>query len=473
MQSYSLPNLIRRGLRGHRGWTPAWRKAEPKPSYDVVIVGGGGHGLATAYYLASVHGVRNVAVLERGWLGGGSVGRNTAIVRSNYLWDASAHIYEYSLKLWEDLSRELNYNVMFSQRGVLNLGHSEQEMRDLTRRVGANRLNGIDAELLSTEQIASLVPVLNTSPDTRYPVLGGSLQRRGGVARHDAVAWGYARGADALGVDIVESCEVTGIRCANGRVTALETTRGEIRAGTVGLVVAGNASVVAGMAGIQLPIESHPLQALVTEPLKPVLDPVVMSAAVHVYVSQTDRGELVLGAGIDAQTSYDMRGSFRIIEHTLAAVVELFPDFQPRAHGATVGGHRGCLPRRQPHHLRHAGQGPLYQLRLGYRRFQGYARVGLGLRAHARPPGTASPQRAVFAGPLCHGCPNRRTRRGRRGPLNHHAADPLPLVRTPRGRRVQLRRGGRYPASRRPRGDQRRGLGRLPLHARQPPRAPP
>ena len=327
MQSYSLPNLIRRGLRGHRDWTPAWRKAEPKPAYDVVIVGAGGHGLATAYYLAKVHGVTNVAVLERGWLGGGSVGRNTAIVRSNYLWDASAHIYEFSLKLWEDLSRELNYNVMFSQRGVLNLGHSEQEMRDLARRVGANRLNGIDAELLSTEQIASLVPVLNTSPDTRYPVLGGSLQRRGGVARHDAVAWGYARGADALGVDIVESCEVTGIRCANGRVTALETTRGEIRAGTVGLVVAGNASVVAGMAGIQLPIESHPLQALVTEPLKPVLDPVVMSAAVHVYVSQTDRGELVLGAGIDAQTSYDMRGSFRIIEHTLAAVVELFPIF--------------------------------------------------------------------------------------------------------------------------------------------------
>ena len=473
MQSYSLPNLIRRGLRGHRGWTPAWRKAEPKPSYDVVIVGGGGHGLATAYYLASVHGVRNVAVLERGWLGGGSVGRNTAIVRSNYLWDASAHIYEFSLKLWEDLSRELNYNVMFSQRGVLNLGHSEQEMRDLARRVGANRLNGIDAELLSTEQIASLVPVLNTSPDTRYPVLGGSLQRRGGVARHDAVAWGYARGADALGVDIVESCEVTGIRCANGRVTALETTRGEIRAGTVGLVVAGNASVVAGMAGIQLPIESHPLQALVTEPLKPVLDPVVMSAAVHVYVSQTDRGELVLGAGIDAQTSYDMRGSFRIIEHTLAAVVELFPIFSRVRMVRQWAGTVDVCPDASPIISGTPIQGPLYQLRLGYRRLQGHARVGLGLRAHARPPGTASPQRAVFAGPFRHGRIDRRARRGRRGPLTDHAADPLPLVRTTRGRRVQLRRGGRYPASRRPRGDQRRGLGRLPLHARQPPRAPP
>ena len=277
MQFYSLPNLIRRGLRGHRGWTSAWRKAEPKPSYDVVIVGAGGHGLATAYYLAKVHGVRNVAVLERGWLGGGNVGRNTAIIRSNYLWDASAHLYEFSLKLWEGLSQELNYNVMFSQRGVLNIGHSEQEMRDLARRVGANRLNGIDAELLSTEEISKLVPILNTSPDTRYPVLGGSLQRRGGVARHDAVAWGYARAADALGVDIIESCEVTGIRRANGRATALETTRGEIRAGTIGLVVAGNASVLGSMAGIRLPIQSHPLQALVTEPLKPVLDPVVMS----------------------------------------------------------------------------------------------------------------------------------------------------------------------------------------------------
>ncbi len=327
MQSYSLPNLIRRGLRGHRDWTPAWRKAQPKPSYDVVIVGAGGHGLATAYYLAKIHGVTNVAVLERGWLGGGNIGRNTAIVRSNYLWDASAHIYEFSLKLWEGLSQELNYNVMFSQRGLLNIGHSEQDMRDLSRRVGANRLNGIDAELLSTDEVSKLAPILNTSPDSRYPVLGGTLQRRGGVARHDAVAWGYARAADALGVEIVENCEVTGIRTANGRVTSLETTRGEIRAGTVGLVVAGNASVLASMAGIRLPIQSHPLQALVTEPLKPVFDPVVMSAAVHVYIHQTDRGELVLGAGIDAPVSYDLRGNFRIIEHVLAAVCELFPIF--------------------------------------------------------------------------------------------------------------------------------------------------
>ena len=327
MRSYSLFNLIRQGLRHHEHWPPAWRKARPKPSYDVVIVGAGGHGLATAYYLAKEHGVRDVAVVERGWLGGGSVGRNTTIVRSNYLWDESAHLYETSLRMWEGLSQELNFNLMFSQRGVLNLGHTLQEMRDLARRVNANRLNGIDAELLDTAGVKAEVPILDTSPAARYPILGASLQRRGGVARHDAVAWGYARAADALGVDIIEACEVTGIRRSNGAVQGVETVQGFIGANKVGVVTAADSSVLAQMAGLRLPIESHPLQALVSEPVKPVLHAVVMSNAVHAYVSQSDRGELVIGAGIDAYTGYGMRGSFPVIEGTLAAVVDLFPRF--------------------------------------------------------------------------------------------------------------------------------------------------
>jgi len=268
-----------------------------------------------------------VAVLERGWLGGGNTGRNTTIIRSNYLWDESAHLYEHALKLYEGLSQELNYNIMLSQRGVLNLAHNLQDLRELSRRVNAIRLNGIDSEILSPEQIKSMVPILNTSPDSRYPILGASLQRRGGVARHDAVAWGLARGADAHGVDIIQNCEVTGIRLHDGRVAGVETSRGFIEAGKIGVVVAGHASVLAEMAGFRLPLESHPLQALVSEPIKPIHHCVVMSNAVHVYVSQSDKGELVVGAGIDSYTSYAQRGSLPVVEGQMGALVELFPIF--------------------------------------------------------------------------------------------------------------------------------------------------
>jgi len=327
MHRFSLRTLLAEALIGHEGWERQWRSPEPKSTYDAVIVGGGGHGLATAYYLAKEHGLTEIAVLEKGWIGGGNTGRNTTIIRSNYLYEESAAIYEHAVRLWEGLSRELNYNVMFSQRGVMMLAHNVHDVQSLKRHVYANRLNGIDNEWLSAEQAKAFCPPLNISPHMRYPVIGASLQRRGGVARHDAVAWGYARGADARGVDILQKCEVTGIRRASGQVVGVDTTRGPIKAKKIGVVAAGHSSVLASMVNLRLPIESHPLQALVSEPIKPVLHTVVMSGAVHGYISQSDKGDLVIGAGIDHYTGYGQRGSFSVIESTLAAIVELFPIF--------------------------------------------------------------------------------------------------------------------------------------------------
>lgn len=328
MERYSAFSLLKHALSHHENWQRVWRNPEPKSHYDVIIVGGGGHGLATAYYLAKEHGITNVAVIEKGYLGGGNTGRNTTIVRSNYLWDESARLYEHSLKLWETLSAELNYNVMFSQRGVLNLGHTLQDMRDIERRVSANRLNGIDGEVLDADGVKRIVPLINTSRDTRYPIMGASWQPRGGVARHDAVAWGFARAADALGVDLLQQCAVTGFEIRGNRVCGVKTDRyGLIEADRVGCVVSGNSGVLASYAGLELPIESHPLQALVSEPIKPVLDTVVMSNQVHGYISQSDKGDLVIGAGIDSYNGYGQRGSYATIEHTVAAILELFPSF--------------------------------------------------------------------------------------------------------------------------------------------------
>ena len=308
-----------------------WRNTEPRKHYDAIIIGGGGHGLATAYYLARNHGITNVAVLEKGWLAGGNMARNTTIIRSNYLWDESAGIYEHSLKLWETLEEDLDYPILFSQRGVLNLAHSLQDVRDSVRRVNANKLNGIDAEWVDARQVKELCPIVNISQDVRYPVLGATYQPRAGIAKHDYVAWGYARAADAMGVDLIQDCEVTGIDTSGGRVTGVQTTRGAIRGDTVALCAAGHTSVLAKMAGLELPLQSHPLQALVSELLEPVHPTVVMSNAVHVYVSQAHKGELVMGAGVDAYNGYGQRGAFHIIERQMAAALELFPVFA-RAH---------------------------------------------------------------------------------------------------------------------------------------------
>jgi sarcosine oxidase subunit beta len=346
---YSFLNLVRQGLSGHQDWPVQWRAPEPKAAYDVVVVGAGGHGLATAYYLAKEHNITNVAVLEKGWLGGGNTGRNTTIIRSNYLWEESEAIYEHALRLWETLSRELNYNVMYSPRGVMMLAHNVHDVHVFKRHVHANRLAGIDNEWLTPEAAKTFCPPLNISRDLRYPVLGAALQRRGGVARHDAVAWGYARGADRLGVDIIQNCEVTGIlRDMRGAVEGVETTRGTIKAKKIGVVAAGHTSVLMGMAGLRMPIESFPLQALVSEPIKPVMPCVVMSNSIHAYISQSDKGELVIGAGTDVYTSYSQTGGLHITTHTLEAIAELFPTFRRLRMMRNWGGIVDVTPDRSP-----------------------------------------------------------------------------------------------------------------------------
>ncbi|MFG6281296.1 sarcosine oxidase subunit beta family protein [Sphingomonas sp. S6] len=349
MQRFSAFALFRQGLGGHKGWKPQWRNAAPKPSYDAIIVGGGGHGLGAAYYLASQFGMRNVAVVEKGWIGGGNTGRNTTIIRSNYLFDESAALYDHALKMWEGLSQELNYNVMFSQRGVMMLAHNIHDVQVFKRHVHANRINGVDNEWLTPEEAKAFCPPLNIEPNMRYPVLGAALQRRGGTARHDAVAWGYARAADALGVDIIENCEVTGIRRdASGAVSGVETTRGFIASKRIGVSAAGHTSVVLGMAGVRLPLESYPLQALVSEPVKPIFPCVVMSNTIHAYMSQSDKGELVIGAGTDAYTSYTQRGGLHIATHTLEAICELFPQFRRMRMLRSWGGIVDVTPDRSP-----------------------------------------------------------------------------------------------------------------------------
>jgi methylglutamate dehydrogenase subunit A len=321
---YSLASLVRGALRGHRNWPRAWRDPEPKAAYEVVIIGGGGHGLATAYYLAKEHGVADVAVLEKGWLGGGNTGRNTTIVRSNYLLNANAAFYEHSLKLWEGLSQDLNFNVMLSQRGVLNLYHSDAQRDAAARRGNAMRLNGIDAELLDREHLRKLMPILDFD-NARFPIQGALLQRRGGTARHDAVAWGFARAADRRGVDIIQNCEVTAIRRDGARVVGVETTRGPIAARKIGIAVAGNTSRVAQMAGLDLPIESHVLQACVSEGLKPLIDHVITFGAGHFYISQSDKGGLVFGGDLDGYNSYAQRGNLPGIEHVMTAGMAMMP----------------------------------------------------------------------------------------------------------------------------------------------------
>lgn len=321
---YSVFSILKNALSGHKNWQPAWRDPAPKPEYDIIIVGGGGHGLATAYYLAKEHGLRNIAVLEKGWLGSGNIGRNTTIIRSNYLLPGNNPFYELSMKLWEGLEQDFNFNAMVSQRGVLNLCHTDAQRDAFARRGNGMRIDGVDAELLDREAVREMYPYFDYD-NARFPIKGGLLQRRGGTVRHDAVAWGYARGADMRGVDVIQNCEVKGITVDNGRVTSVETSRGVIRCKKLALAAAGHSSEVAAMAGLRLPIESHVLQAFVSEGLKPFIDGVVTFGAGHFYVSQSDKGGLVFGGDLDGYNSYARRGNLPMIEHVVEAGVAMIP----------------------------------------------------------------------------------------------------------------------------------------------------
>lgn len=325
LKGYSIFSLAKRAITGHKTWPVAWRTPALKKSYDVVIVGAGGHGLATAYYLAKKFGISNVAVLEKGYLGGGNSGRNTQVTRSNYFWPQSAAFFDHSLQLYEGLSKELNFNVMLSQRGVMNLACSHHELEGMRRWANAIQINGVDSEILSPEDIKRIVPLINL--ETRYPIHGGFIQWRGGISRHDAVVWGYARAADAMGVDIIQQCEVTGFDSSGSRIVGVQTNKGSIAAGCVCLAVAGHTSVLAEKAGFRVPISSQALQAMVSEPIKPCLDAVIMSATIHAYVSQSDRGEIVFGGGTDVYNSYAQRGGLPLLTDNVAALLELFPAF--------------------------------------------------------------------------------------------------------------------------------------------------
>lgn len=346
---FSAFSLLRNALSGQKNWQEQWPQSEPKSEYDVVIIGAGGHGLGAAYYLAKEHGITNVAVIDKGWLGGGNTGRNTTIIRSNYLYDESARLYDHAVDLWVGLSQELNYNVMFSQRGVLMLAHNVHDIQSSKRHIHSNRLNGVDNAWVTAAEAKTICPPLNISADARYPVLGAAYQKRAGVARHDAVAWGYARGAAARGVDIIQNCQVTAIRRGpKGAVEGVETARGFIKAKKIAVSAAGNTSVVMETAGVRLPLESYPLQALVSEPVKPIFPCVVMSNTVHAYISQSDKGELVIGAGTDQYVSYSQRGGLPLIEHTVAAICEVFPIFRRMRMLRKWGGIVDVSPDRSP-----------------------------------------------------------------------------------------------------------------------------